>query len=367
MKGSLEGVLPMIGLLIMALVLATQSIPLSEAMSQIVGESTSDIERVVNTRSYADFYFYNYVPLAADYIVNDVSYELGQNAGGENWDSSWLGDYDSNMRDLRQNLNEYSSSNLSEEITGSEGRCSIPDSDYRILVFIGKTESDFQDLDDEEITMSVGHDISSGSRFGSISPEPIETTCSFEGQESFYQDESLFYSTSTNATDNRYIQLADESLNFFLDLKESLNTVGNESDTHSSCGSYPSYSGVEEDAAENLEEEVNNEIDDVKSNYPTRDGFEIKEADTVIDADYKYGFESDVVDASSSSDRWTGSCCGGCGDPNETNEYYHYSEVEVSPTETEVDWVLEDTKYKVIVEQAYENLQFRIEPYEHNW
>lgn len=364
MKGSLEGVLPMIGILLMAIVLSMQSIPLSEVMNDAVSDSTSDIETVINTRAYADFYFYNYVPLAAEYAWNEVSYELGQEGGGETWTSSWLDDHETNMRTLQENVNDYSGGNLSDTVTGSEGVCDIPDSDYQISGFLLKTTEDFKELEDEEARLYVSHDTSTGNPF-SFNPEPIETTCNFGG-ESYYQDESLFYSTETNATDNRYIQLADESLNFFLELKTELDTISDQSNTEKKCGDYPSASSVEDDAAEDLEDEVENTIDDVKADYPTRNGFSIEKLGTDIDVTYDYGYDSDIVDADSTKNDWTGSCCSQCG-PSYPDIDWHHRKVTVSPNVTEIDWVLEDTEYKVIVEENYENLQFRVEPYEHNF
>ena len=352
MKGSMEGVLPMLALFIMSMALATQSIPIGEALGQVVSESTSDVERIVNTRGYTDFYFYNYLPQSGEYTLNDEAYNLSKDGGGLEWNSSSV---DDNMyANLYLKWINESDEDLNSRISGSEGVCNVPG--------VGYSLTPYSDYDTVNKRFFIGSNAADEEGTGS----PLQADCSFPGGDSFYSDSEEFYSTEYNATNNRYLGLARESVEFFQELKEELNTVSSKTDTDSNCGSYPSYSSVEEDAAINLEEKVEEAVDATEDEYPKTDGFEIKNVSLTTEATYKHGYNSDIVDADSDDDRWTGSCCSGC-DPDSTSSYYHYTEVEVTPTELKLDWVIKDTEYKILVGKEYENLEFRVEPYEHNF
>ena len=366
MKGSLEGVLPMIGILLMAIVLSMQSIPLAEVMNDAVSDSTSDIETVVNTRAYADFYFYNFVPLAAEYAWNEVSYELGKNGGGQTWTKSWLVDYETNMQTLEENANDYAGGNLSATVTGSEGVCDIPNSDYEISVFLLKTPEDFKDLDDEEAKLYVSHDTSSGNPF-SFNPEPIETTCNFGG-ESYYQDDSLFYSTETNATDNRYIQLADRSLVYFLKLKSELSDVSEQNGYSSWSCSKPSASdkatatrNALNPIETNIEEAMKKAAEEVE---PLPDGM-VNESSIISTDTFTYGNTVNTDKLEASVQGTTQTDANECGPSREQPEYR--AKATMTPDRIEVDWEIKDEKYQVIVEDTYENLEFKVDPYLHKF
>ncbi|MFP4038544.1 MAG: hypothetical protein ACLFTA_02060 [Candidatus Nanohaloarchaea archaeon] len=369
MKASLEGSLPMMGLLVMSLVLATQSIPISDAMNEVVGETTQDLKRTVDTRAYSDFYFYNHVPLASQFAANNASYSLGQNGGGVEWTSSWLGDYSSNMQDIIENLNQASSRNLTSTVSGSTGNCRIPSSYYQAVLHPEKDVAEFEDLEakDTEVSVSRIHSHSIDDPLAPMLPEPLTTTCSFGGQESQYQDEALFYSAETEAKDNRYVQLADESLKFFKELKQELNTVTEETDEQRSCGSYPSKSSVEEEAAEEVEASVEEKIEEVKSKYPSREGLSIEELETDADATFKYGHESEILNASSSSTLWEGDCCANCSDEDKENKTYKYTRVTVTPENTDINWRLKDQRYSVLSGDSFRRLEFQIKPFSHEF
>lgn len=349
MKGSMEGVLPMLALFIMSIALATQSIPLGEALGQVVSESTSDVERIVNTRAYTDFYFYNYLPQTGEYTLNDEAYNLSREGGGLEWNSSSV---DNNMyANLYLKWINESDKELNSRISGSEGICNVPG--------VGYSLTPYSDYD----TVNKRFFIGSSAADEEVSGSPLQADCSFAGGDSFYSDSDDFYSTEYNATNNRYLGLARESVDFFTTLEESLNNIESETASKSSCSGYPSYSSVESDAAETVEEEVTKAISTVESEHPSREGFEITKLETDVDANYNYGYDSDVLDANSDGDRDTTCTCPaeeGC-----STEYH--TDVTVTPSTTQIDWRIKDTAYKVLVETEYENLEFRVEPYRHNF
>lgn len=85
-KGTFSGVIPMMGMFIMAAVMAFQSIPISQAIGGQLSESFTDLSRVAETKSYGDLYFFNFVPNGAEHSVNNVSYSLGRDGGNVSWD-----------------------------------------------------------------------------------------------------------------------------------------------------------------------------------------------------------------------------------------------------------------------------------------
>lgn len=383
MKGSMEGLLPMLALFIMSIAMATQSIPLAEALGNIVGESTSDIERVVDARSYVDFYFHNYIPLAAQYAVNEASLELGHDGGGEDWNDDWLTDYNSNINQIEENLDDLASEKVTEAVDGSEGRnCEIPESDYSVSVYPTVFGDSFQEIRDHDTPLRVAHDLDFGTPYNPQfpEPEPIEVEC--DSGRTYYIDEGFFYSTETNATNNRYMQLADETVRFFHDLEEGLNDIDSESATKTACDS-TRRSDAEEEAAEDLESNVESALSEIEEDYPERDEFEITTLEFSGSYNYLYGYNSDVLDASTSTNTNSyGSCnCDTCyetcydaeGNPYNCNPYscncdsYIDTTATVSPEYLEINWIIEDVEQKIVVEQNHRNLEFNVEPYEHNW
>lgn len=378
MKGSLEGVLPMIGLLIMAIVLSIQSIPITEVINDAVTDSTSDIENIVNTRAYADFYFYNHVPLAAEYAWNEVSYNLGQNGGGETWNNSWLRDYSTNIGILEQNVDKYAGGNLSQTVTGSEGICDIPNSDYMIAAYPSKSP---EDLEDEETKLYIQDDSSTQGPTGL--PKPIETICNF-GAKSYYKDDSLFYRTETNATNNRYIQLADETLNYFIELKNELNSEISTSyyGSDSKCqGSVSNMVDNAESQAEGVfQNDVDNAISEISIDYPKRDYF--NKTAFREDVEWEKISEQTSNGRSSSCSCKTYHCTGDPGDwegtpksdpanCNGTHSCTHHrkaeASVEIEPENADVYWEIWDEEYKVITGEKYKSLNFIVDTYEHFW
>jgi|GEM_PF-3480238 len=380
MKGSMEGVLPMLALFILSIAMATQSLPIAEALGQIVGESTDDIERVVDTRAYGDFYFYNYIPLAAEYSLNDASQALGQTGGGSEWNNNWLVSYEDNILWLNENINDASSNRISETIDGSESRnCEIPDSEYSINIFPLTPPSDYSEVEAEDTPLSVGHDIDFGDPldFEIPDPEPIEVRCQSSSGETFYIDDGLFYSTETNATNNRYPQLMAETLKAFLSIEEELDELsGEEYDaTATSCSSRSSAEeSAERSVRDELEDDVESRISSGMSSRPERDFIELlvepSENYYVSDAGWDQ-LNSGLVERSGSTTSETAGTCGCCGDDCDEDDppcrTRYRGEATAEPNSVKMDWAIQDSEQKVIIGDQYENLEFRVEPYTHEF
>lgn len=357
LKGSLEGVLPMLALFIIAGTVSFQSIPISSALADVMGDSTSDINRVIDARTYGEYYFYSTIPQISEYSANDAAQEQASNGGDIQWTSATIQEYEDTISSVKDNwINETEKRFNSEIEPASSESCQVvadDDREYSIEIYPGK--SDFRNTDDPYSLIEPD-----------ITEHAMETSCTSEDGTTNYR-ETAEVRPKVEVTSNRYMQLVDETTRFFLDLQDELSSVSSETDTHSSCGSYPSYSGVEEDAAQALENSVQNAIDEAESGYPERDGFEVTSMEILTDASYKHGYSSSLVDATSSDDRWTGSCCSGCGNPNVSNSYTHYTEVEVNPSSTELKWSIKDTAQRIIANRNLENLEFVVESYEHEF
>lgn len=351
MKGSMEGVLPMLALFIMSMALATQSIPIGEALGQVVSESTSDVERIVNTRAYTDFYFYNYLPQSGEYTLNDEAYNLSKDGGGLEWNSSSV---DDNMyANLYLKWINESDEDLNSRISGSEGVCNVPS--------VGYSLTPYSDYDTVNKRFFIGSNAADEEGTGS----PLQADCSFPGGDSFYSDSEDFYSTEYNATNNRYLGLARESVDFFVAIRQQFDNIESSSNTKKACGSTPSTSEVEPGAVSSLEQNVVNTFQTVKSTFPKNEEFTITQAELRRTSTFTYGTDSDILEGYSTTSTSDGDCCSDCGDDDESPEYWQYRTVTSYPSITEINWTLKDSGQKVLVGREYKNLAFSVEPYTH--
>ncbi|AOV95397.1 hypothetical protein AQV86_05780 [Nanohaloarchaea archaeon SG9] len=84
-KGTFSGVIPMMGMFIMAALMAFQSVPIGQAVGNELTASFSDLSRIAETKSYGDLYFFNFVPNGAEHSLNNVSHSLAKNGGDVSW------------------------------------------------------------------------------------------------------------------------------------------------------------------------------------------------------------------------------------------------------------------------------------------
>lgn len=364
MKGSMEGLLPMLALFILAMVLATQSLPLAEALGQIVGESTSDIERIVDTRAYADFYFYNYVPLAAEYSVNDASYELGQNAGNVNWNDNFVSG--NGFTEIYLEWIQESEERLNNKITGSEGRCTIPETEYYL--------TPFDDVDAKNTILILG----AGSGQSELSP--LQATCVTSSGETRYISESTTYSTVTNATNNRYTNLAYETVQAFESINDELDSLSGNTYTGSgsSCSSRSNAeTSAESSARSDLESAVESAITSGIGSSPERDYVELLVRPDnnyyVSNANWDNLASGDVRRAGETTSEISGTC-GCCGEDCEEGDppcrTRYSASATATPDSVNMDWAVRDSDFEIIVEGEYKPLEFRVEgsdSYSHYW
>jgi len=364
----------MLALFIIAGTVSFQSIPISEALSEVMADSTSDINRIIDSRSYAEYYFYNTIPQVAEYSANNASYHQASKSGDIEWNNSNIDSYTDTITAVRDKWETETENIFNSQIeAASSDSCEIiaqDDREYSIEIYPGT--SDFENVDDSSTLIEPD-----------LTEYPMEASCSSD-------DGSTSYSESTDArpevkvTSNRYMQLADESVHFMLDLESELNNVEPHSESKTACDA-TQWSSAESSAVSGLESNIQDAIDAVKADYPDRSGFELKNVNILTDSyTYDRGTVSEVVEGSTTetgpSD--VGSCnCETCyetcyddeGEPYDCNPYdcncddEYKVEVEAEPEQIELEWSFEDSDQTIIVEGNSENLNFHVNSYAHEF
>ena len=191
-KGTFSGVIPMMGMFIMAAVMAFQSIPISEAVGDQLSESFTDLSRVAETKSYGDLYFFNFVPNGAEHSVNNVSYSLGKDGGNVSWSYNSFNvdnDVETDVRErvetiIEDKLEPMTESYFNDRYGGvSQGSgCTIPSINYTTIPLPDSESNYLQGVEDNprDIPMVVRSQVETeGSSYFYSGGEaaPIEVEC----------------------------------------------------------------------------------------------------------------------------------------------------------------------------------------------
>jgi len=365
MKGSMEGVLPMLGLVILSMAMATQSLPLADALAEIVGDSTESIERIVDTRAYSDYYFFNNVGLVAEYSSNEASYSLGLEEGGhDSWNNNWLDS--SSEEQIHSIWKKHSTEILNSEVTGSEGSdCELPDLKYNI---ISNAEADGNDHD---IEINVSEDES----------DSLQTTClSGSGPTKYVQDDDIInYETVRN---NRYMHLVEDTLDFLRVAESELGDLSGEEYEGDSTVCSLDVEGdtadeaeerAESEARDNLDEAVEAQLSEAMSRFEEKPFVELLE-DPVDNfhapGNWEHVSGNVTRDGETDSERIgdCGCCCSGedCDCDGPCGNRYE-GEASGEPERVHFDWKIEDKDQEVLVDESNENLVFKIEPFTYYW
>ena len=348
LKGSLEGVLPMTGLLILAAILATQSLPVAEALASVLEESTQEISAISENNANTEHITETYIPDSMKYSVNNAAYQLDN--GGINWESeaSSAASPSFILGSVITAWREEASNNFNNRM--DQVSCNLDENlGYRIYPEGSNPSFEFYDQEFENVTV--------------LSEDPSGLTVSCNA----ISDQELGSYTELVSTPNRYIELAKASSTFFFEVEDQdiEDSVDNEyTGTHTECGSY------DDEAAEN----------DANSKYYS-DTYSVSNIENEIDTPSGISIDSSQDDEyTGSNDRSTGSQCNeycdgswvtvpappGGGEPYEycdgtiVTEYYKTSEYTLNPTHSSIDFeALEDSR-EVITEDSYQNLEIDV-------
>lgn len=355
-KGSIANVIPILGLLLASILFTFQSIPISNAFSSELTESISDLNRVTQTKSVADLYLYNQIPMAASHSVHQSSYQVASNSGNIGlesieWDYEGLREgsiFGSTMNTISVNLQTNTTSIFQDKyLTDNEafGDCDINKDQFGLVLPGYQSSGDTDDI------------------AGSVNPGGrLEVKCESSDGSTRYLSEYL--SANFVANDNRFYQLSNDTVSFFMDLGDEWQEVSSVRRTGTTCGSVSEsqYRNKENSAASAVQSHIASRFSAVLQDYPTYEGLEKVVAETV---DFTNSMKHDTyTDAnyrgySTSGSTQIGICsCGeGCTKPR-----YRYW-AEVYPEESRVEWSLKDAKYKVPLEDGWESLHFNVSTY----
>lgn len=354
MKGSLEGVLPMTGLLILAAILATQSLPVAEALGSVIDESTQEVNAISENNAKTEYIAETYISNSMKYSVNNAAYELED--GGINWEQEAESAAEPSfiVGSIVSAWKEEASEKFDDRINQID--CSInEDLDYRIYPE-ASTGSIFYDREFENVTI--------------LSEDPSGLTVSCNS----ISNQKLGSYTELVSTPNRYIELAKASSTFFyrVENEKMEEDVKNEyTGTHTECGSY------DDEAAEN----------NANSKYYS-DTYSVSNIENDIST------PSEISIDSTQNDEYTGSisqskgsqcneyCDGswvtvpappGGGEPYEycdgdiITEYYKTSKYTLNPTYSSIDFEALDGSREIVTEDGYRNLEIDVNDFRINY
>lgn len=337
LKGSLEGVLPMTGLLILAAILATQSLPVAEALASVLDESSSDISSSSIAHAKGDYLEENFIPDAGNYSLNNAAYFLGKDDAGISWDSPLDGPAEIYSK-MEDRWHQESNNRLSSYIEDSTS-CEI------------RNQLDLEVYPDTDQTNIFNSRIN-GTNF-SVSNEASENAYSVKCSTSRYKKPEYEFSGSSP---NRYAVLANFTAEFFNETERYFEQASIEptySASRTRCPDIPDTEFVEDDAFDNYQDDTPT-ISDFKSgtSQPENTSFTGSTKDNYnrisVDTDPAGECEYDCPD-----DDEPGSCS--TGDRTKKT-------VTIEPTNSEVEMEI-TAQEKLNIDNAWRQISINVDEY----
>jgi len=312
----------MMGMFIMAAIMAFQSIPISQAVGGELTDSFTDLSRIAETKSYGDLYFFNFVPNGAEHSINNISYSLGKDGGNVSWsykDFSVEEDIRPDVEDkidtiIGDKLEPMTENYFNEKYGGvSQGSgCTIYEINYTTIPLPDSDYDYVQGVKDnpEDIPMVVRSQVETGDSYFSVDAAPMEVECN-HGQTStkyigdtqtssgssstpsgtglgigglgfgigigFFPGDwtSVGYTNRVEATANRFHVLANRTAYIYKRVHDNwANNVGPVSNTNEDvCGPTNSdWEKVERESVSDVGSTVNSEFNDVVDSEVNVDG-----------------------------------------------------------------------------------------------
>jgi len=436
-KGTFSGVIPMMGLFVMAALMGFQSIPIGQAVSEELTDSFSDLGRMAETKSYADLYFFNFVPNGATHSINEMTYEHGQKGGNISWrynDFSAGNAVNSKINDVIKGALQPGVRNYFNEKyggTSQRGGCSIPEINYTTKVLpttkgdVNKKQVDFYKnnipvlirsevpstgepapiqancIDSKGDTRYVGDSGqtgsapsggsgsggsggsggSSGSGIFSTIVDQVASAASSLNPWSGGSDTSLGdieplvfddftsagYTSQINATGNRYHRMTASTAVFFNQLHNEWTNVEERTGSSSwTCSlGYSDYQEAVSQAENSVAGQISAGKSDAENSLSLPDGIEIKESTITSSDELKYDVTASNFEGQTHTWSSSGSCVCDCGKKCCYDEKMAHARV--TPKSSNLRFTLEDTKYKILTEDTWENLEFTVDTYYHNY
>ncbi len=380
-KGAVGSTLIMMGLLILMVILASMSISLGDVLSEEADTSIGELNRIVQAKSNAQLYFYNYVPSSASYSAYEEARGLAREGGGEDiyWNTQTFNDMTSGGPPP-----QFGPAACSGLIEGIECQWEENTTDYLDRKYM-EPGSSFS-CERPRISPGVYFRDSNGTTMGDIViNKPLETTCSAPPQgETYYRAEDNVLFLEFNVSDARHMQAAKTANETLFKLYQSFQAVDKYTDSKQVCGSPTNsdYQTVLENAKDDAEQDLAARLDIVNASmFPLR-----YENLTLLKFGFKdtpdslgYGvttkmFEDQNQPTADTSSSQTNTCCNpGCiPQPNgpcipTCYDYYHDVSATVKPEVVNIYLQIRDMKYKMPTENGWKRLNFIVDPYHHDF
>jgi hypothetical protein len=425
-KGTFSGVIPMMGMFIMAAVMAFQSIPISEAVGDQLSESFTDLSRVAETKSYGDLYFFNFVPNGAEHSLNNISYSLGKDGGNVSWSHNTF-DPDNNIETdvenrvetiIEDKLEPKTESYFNERYGGvSQGNgCTIPSINYTTIP-LPDSESDYTqgvENNPENIPMVVRSQVETeGSSYFYSGGEaaPIEVECLHgQGATKYIGDTqsesetstttgtgtgtgtgglstgfgglggfnfgygffpgnwvSLGYTNRVEASANRFHVLTEQTTRYFKNLHDEWVQVKKETGKSQYVCSLGSneWKAAKSEANNDIENKISSGRTKARNSVDLYEGIEIKNKEITSSSDFGHGITTQKYKGTISTSTESGGCVCDCGRDCCYDE--KRAVATITPQKSVVDWKLKDEAYKVQTRSGWKNLKFKIKSYNHDF
>jgi hypothetical protein len=363
-KGTGAGIIVMIGLFLMTNAFLIDVTMSSFSFGQELEESVSDLGMVASTKSTANNYLYNVLPMGASYSVHQESYRLGGEGGGITWTGSALGS-SSARTDYRTDVNgleslEISLNDLHPEYREMLTQLKQDSREHFNDNYVGRYTGDCEPQAERFSIELRPHTM--GVPYGKAeNDDPVSLNCGYPGGSLGYTGDSGELEIPFEARKNRYMMLAEGGLDIALSIKEELNTVSSTSfsSTKSNCGGGYRTGAAKREATGAMNTTVQGKYSDAVSNFPKVDSFEMNDTN---------GIEATGFSVSTSKSTEDCSCEDTDDDGEEECDKTRYEVTATSELqEAQSVIVLEDSDYKVPTADGWENLYFWIEPYTHRF
>lgn len=362
-KAEVSPLMPMVGVMVMALIFGTMALPIQDFFSSETNEAVGDLDRLTTAKTSAQLYFYNYVPTAATYSAHNNSYNLAKQGGGESID--WSSDiyteseapptYQYNpgsgcsglelVNKIECQLGENVTQDLRDKwISGSdEGRCTRPD--YDLDVYFDQASHSLEG--------------------GAYAFSPIETRCDFIEGNVRYQANNSFLSLEFDVAGNRYIRMAEEANKAFEGLYDKWSTEVQDHyvSTETQCD-VKDYETAEEEAVGSAESDITSAFNGVSFVPEPEDMIVDKKGITGPSTTFSEGTSTDLFKGSDSqSSSVVGDC--NCDEDGDNCDPVYEAEVNIRVQRSDVELVLKDEFSKIPVDSGKRYMEFRVDSYEH--
>lgn len=331
----------MLGLLIISLVLAVQSLPIADALASVLEESSTDLAGSAETKTTGEHLTNHYFPDAATYSADKAAYELGQENAGVSWNSP-LNEASIIYENIEDAWQDESNEIFADQVSKSSD-C-VVQNDFQLDLYPDTNRSELFNESVENVNLSMSSD---------NSENRVSVNCG-SSRDMVYREENYKQNLSGF---NRYSGLGNFTAEFYVEAEdqyESLDLQDVYEGSDSACPGSPSSDSAESSANSSYFDDtitpsdVSSEVD-----APPNTSFDGEKTDNYN------------VDISGPYD--TGSTCEyNCPDDDEEGSCSTADEqeitVEISPTNSEMDMTIE-TDEELPISGAYRKLAIRVGEY----